>query len=136
MLRLSPRSGRAATKDFQSSRRFLYHSQDLCQFFACSNDYQIKKTSWDSSLDYFSENLENYEVTYFVDVGTKEAYLGGILEIYKLPKMDYLDRIKVTEIEFFNRVDGLQMCRIWGESSKSGTLNHLLARNCKDLTDL
>ncbi len=90
----------------------------LCQFFACSNDYQIKKTSWDSS------------------VGTKEAYLGGILEIYKLPKMDYLDRIKVTEIEFFNRVDGLQMCRIWGESSKSGTLNHLLARNCKDLTDL
>ena len=108
----------------------------LCQFFACSNDYQIKKTSWDSSLDYFSENLENYEVTYFVDVGTKEVYLGGILEIYKLPKMDYLDRIKVTEIEFFNRVDGLQMCRIWGESSKSGTLNHLLARNCKDLTDL
>ena len=108
----------------------------LCQFFACSNDYQIKKTSWDSSLDYFSENLENYEVTYFVDVGTKEAYVGGILEIYKLPKMDYLDRIKVTEIEFFNRVDGLQMCRIWGKSPKSGTLNHLLARNCKDLTDL
>ena len=108
----------------------------LCQFFACSNDYQIKKTSWDSSLDYFSEKLENYEVTYFVDVGTKEAYIGGILEIYKLANMDYLDRIKVTEIEFFNRVDGLQMCRIWGESSKSGTLNHLLARNCKDLTDL
>ena len=43
----------------------------LCQFFSCSNDYQIKKTSWDSSLDYFSENLEKYEVTYFVDVGTK-----------------------------------------------------------------
>ena len=108
----------------------------LCQFFACSKDYQITNTSWDSSLDYFSKTLENYEVTYFVDVGTKEAYLGGILEIYKLPNMDYLDRIKVTEIEFFNRVDGLQMCRIWGESSKSGTLNHLLARNCKDLTDL
>ena len=108
----------------------------LCYFFACSNDYQIKKTSWDSSLDYFSENQENYEVTYFVDVRTTEAYLGGILEIYKLPKMNYLDRIKVTNIEFFKRVDGLQMCRIWGESSKSGTLNHLLARNCKNLTDL
>ena len=108
----------------------------LCQFFACSKDYQITNTSWDSSLDYFSKTLENYEVTYFVDVGTKEAYTGGILEIYKLPNMDYLDRIKVTEIEFFKRVDGLQMCRIWGESSKSGTLNHLLARNCKDLTDL
>jgi hypothetical protein len=108
----------------------------LCYFFACSNDYQIKKTSWDSSLDYFSENQENYEVTYFVSVGTTEAYLGGILEIYKLPKMNYLDRIKVTNIEFFKRVDGLQMCRIWGESSKSGTLNHLLARNCKNLTDL
>ena len=101
--------------------------------FRCN---QIKKSSWDSSLDYFSENQENYEVTYFVDVGTTEAYLGGILEIYKLPKMNYLDRIKVTNIEFFKRVDGLQMCRIWGESSKSGTLNHLLARNCKNLTDL
>ena len=108
----------------------------LCYFSACSKDNEIKKTSWNSSLDYFLEQQGTYEVTYFVDVGTKEAYLGGILEIYKLPKMDYLDRIKVTEIEFFNRVDGLQMCRIWGESSKSGTLNHLLARNCKDLTDL
>ena len=117
------------------SRKFIL-GIILCYFVACSNDYQIKKISWDSSLDYFSENLENYEVTYFVDVGTKEAYVGGILEIYKLPNKNYLDRIKVTEIEFFNRVDGLQMCRIWGESSKSGTLNHLLARNCKDLTDL
>ena len=108
----------------------------LCQFFACSNDYQIKKTSWDSSLDYFSENLENYEVTYFVDVGAKEAYVGGVLEIYKLPKMDYLDRIKVTAIEFFERTDGLQMCRIWGESSKTETMSHLLARECQDLTGL
>ena len=108
----------------------------LCQFFACSNDYQIKKTSWDSSLDYFSENLENYEVTYFVDVGAKEAYVGGVLEIYKLPKMDYLDRIKVTAIEFFERIDGLQMCRIWGESSKTETMSHLLARECQDLTGL
>ena len=72
----------------------------LCQFFACSNDYQIKKTSWDSSLDYFSENLENYEVTYFVDVGTKEAYIGGILEIYKLPK----DGLSRSHQSYRNRV--------------------------------
>tara|TARA_X000000368_G_scaffold233782_1_gene184687 strand:+ start:10034 stop:10441 length:408 start_codon:yes stop_codon:yes gene_type:complete len=117
------------------SRKFIL-GIILCYFVACSNDYQIKNASWDSSLDYFSENLKNYEVTYFVDVGTKEAYVGGILEIYKLPNKNYLDRIKVTEIEFFTRVDGLKMCRIWGESSKSGTRNHLLARNCKDLTDL
>jgi hypothetical protein len=87
-------------------------------------------------LDYFSEKQENYEVTYFVDVGTKEAYVGGVLEIYKLPKMYYLDRIKVTEIEFFKRIDGLQMCRIWGKSSKTETSNHLLARECQDLTGL
>ena len=108
----------------------------LSYFSGCSQEYQVEKASWDSSLDYFSEIQEGYDVTYFVEVGTQEAYLGGILEIYKLPKMNYLDRIKVTEIEFFNRVDGLQMCRIWGVSSKSGTSNHLLARNCKDLTDL
>ncbi len=108
----------------------------LCYFTACSKEFEIKKTSWKSSLDYFSEQQGNYEVTYFVDVGTKEAYVGGVLEIYKLPKMDYLDRIKVTEIEFFKRIDGLQMCRIWGESSKTGTSNHLLARECQVLTGL
>ena len=108
----------------------------LCYFPACSKDYEIKKTSWNSSLDYFSEQQGSYEVTYFVDVGAKEAYVGGVLEIYKLPKMDYLDRIKVTAIEFFKRIDGLQMCRIWGESSKTETMSHLLARECKDLTGL
>ena len=108
----------------------------LCYFSACSKDNEIKKTSWNSSLDYFSEQQGTYEVTYFVDVGTKEAYVGGVLEIYKLPKMVYLDRIKVTAIEFFERTDGLQMCRIWGESSKTETMSHLLARECQDLTCL
>ena len=108
----------------------------LCYFSACSKDNEIKKTSWNSSLDYFSEQQGTYEVTYFVDVGAKEAYVGGVLEIYKLPKMDYLDRIKVTAIEFFERIDGLQMCRIWGESSKTETMSHLLARECQDLTGL
>ena len=108
----------------------------LCYFPACSKDYEIKKTSWNSSLDYFLEQQGTYEVTYFVDVGAKEAYVGGVLEIYKLPKMDYLDRLKVTAIEFFERIDGLQMCRIWGESSKTETMSHLLARECQDLTGL
>ena len=108
----------------------------LCYFSACSKDNEIKKTSWNSSLDYFLEQQDTYEVTYFVDVGAKEAYVGGVLEIYKLPKMDYLDRIKVTAIEFFERIDGLQMCRIWGESSKTETMSHLLARECQDLTGL
>tara|TARA_Y100000768_G_C23884727_1_gene637037 strand:+ start:382 stop:789 length:408 start_codon:yes stop_codon:yes gene_type:complete len=108
----------------------------LCYFPACSKDYEIKKTSWNSSLDYFLEQQGTYEVTYFVDVGAKEAYVGGVLEIYKLPKMDYLDRLKVTAIEFFERTDGLQMCRIWGESSKTETMSHLLARECQDLTGL
>ena len=108
----------------------------LCYFSACSKDNEIKKTSWNSSFDYFSEQQGTYEVTYFVDVGAKEAYVGGVLEIYKLPKMDYLDRIKVTAIEFFERIDGLQMCRIWGESSKTETMSHLLARECQDLTGL
>ena len=108
----------------------------LCYFSACSKDNEIKKTSWNSSLDYFSEQQGTYEATYFVDVGAKEAYVGGVLEIYKLPKMDYLDRIKVTAIEFFERIDGLQMCRIWGESSKTETMSHLLARECQDLTGL
>lgn len=108
----------------------------LCYLSACSKDNEIKKTSWNSSLDYFLQQQGTYEVTYFVDVGAKEAYVGGVLEIYKLPKMDYLDRIKVTAIEFFERTDGLQMCRIWGESSKTETMSHLLARECQDLTDL
>ena len=108
----------------------------LSYFLACSSEYEIKKASWDSSLDYFSQTEEEFTVIYFVDVGKAEAYVGGILEIYKLPNMDYLDRINVDQIEFFFRVDGLQMCRIWGTSSKTGTYNHLLARNCKDLTDL
>ena len=81
----------------------------LSYFLACSSEYEIKKASWDSSLDYFSQTEEEFTVTYFVDVGKAEAYVGGILEIYKLPNMDYLDRINVDQIEFFFRVDGLQM---------------------------
>ena len=65
-------------------------------------------------MDYFSEQQGTYEVTYFVDVGAKEAYVGGVLEIYKLPKMDYLDRIKVTAIEFFERIDGFKPINFLG----------------------
>ena len=54
----------------------------------------------------------------------------------KLLVLSNLDRIKVTAIEFFERTDGLQMCRIWGESSKTETMSHLLARECQDLTGL
>lgn len=108
----------------------------LIQILACSSDNEIKKVSWDSSLDYFALEKNGYAVTYFVDIGKSEAYVGGIIEIYKLPNMNVVDRIKVERIEFFNRVDGMQMCRIWGKSAKSDLQNHLLARNCKDLTDL
>ena len=37
--------------------------------FISSSEYEIKKASWDSSLDYFSQVEEEFTVTYFVDVG-------------------------------------------------------------------
>ncbi len=98
---------------------------------SCSSDKNSMEIIWSDELDYFTDS----EAYYFVDVGTKSAYLGGVLEIYRLIDNAYIDRFTVTDFDLLSREDGYPICRIWGISGKSNEVNYLLARNCLSLTD-
>ena len=54
---------------------------------SCSSDKNSMEIIWSDELDYFTDS----EAYYFVDVGTKSAYLGGVLEIYRLIDNSYID---------------------------------------------
>ena len=95
---------------------------------SCANEKVINKIEWQDELDYF----DGEQAYYFVDVGTKTAYLGGVLEIYNILDNSYIDRISVASFDLILRSDGYPLCRIWGESGKLNKLTHLLARNCSN----
>ena len=107
----------------------------LFYFLSCSSEKVPQEVSWSESLDYFLKTGNEIEAFYFVDIGAQQTYVGGLVEIYQLPEMENIDRLRIESIEFFSRNDGLPMCRIWGTSAKHNSLNHLLARNCVDITD-
>ena len=98
----------------------------LVALTSCSNEVSKNKIEWQDELDYF--NGEN--AYYFVDVGGKSAYVGGVLEIYNLRDNSYIDRITVNGFDLISRTDGYPICRIWGLSGKLNKATYLLARNC------
>ena len=95
---------------------------------SCANEKTISKIEWQDELDYF----DGEQAYYFVDVGTKTAYLGGVLEIYNMLDNSYIDRITVSSFDLILRSDGYPLCRIWGDSGKLNKLTYLLARNCSN----
>ena len=95
---------------------------------SCANEKIINKIEWQDELDYF----DGEQAYYFVDVGTKKAYLGGVLEIYNILDKSYIDRITVASFDLILRSDGYSLCRIWGESGKLNKPTYLLARNCSN----
>ncbi|MDA9636495.1 hypothetical protein N9T42_02170 [SAR86 cluster bacterium] len=97
---------------------------------SCSLGKDSIEVVWSDELDYFTDT----EAFYFVDVGTKSAYLGGVLEIYRLIDSSYVDRLTVTDFDLLRRGDGYPICRIWGISGKNNEVNYLLARNCLSQT--
>ena len=98
----------------------------LMNLTSCVNEDYKNKIKWQDELDYF--NGEN--AFYFVDVGRKSAYIGGVLEIYSLQDNSYIDRITVNGFDLISRPDGYPLCRIWGSSGKINKTTYLLARNC------
>ena len=95
---------------------------------SCTNKKMINNIEWLDELDYF----DGEQAHYFVDVGTKMAYLGGVLEIYSILDNSYIDRITVASFDLILRSDGYPLCRIWGESGKLNKSTYLLARNCSN----
>ena len=98
---------------------------------SCSFKKDSIEIVWSDELDYFTDT----KAYYFVDVGTKSAYPGGVLEIYRLIDSSYVDRLTVTGFDLLTRGDGFPICRIWGISGKNNEVNYLLARNCLSRTE-
>jgi hypothetical protein len=93
---------------------------------SCVNENNINKIEWLDELDYF----DGERAYYFVDVGGRSAYVGGVLEIYNMLDNSYIDRITVESFDLISRTDGYPLCRIWGSSGKLNKSTYLLARNC------
>ena len=109
-------------------KTFLSFVIFIVVLLSCTNKKMINNIEWQDELDYF----DGEQAYYFVDVGTKMAYLGGVLEIYSILDNTYIDRITVASFDLILRSDGYPLCRIWGESGKLNKSTYLLARNCSN----
>ena len=68
-----------------------------------------EKVSWSESLDYFLKTGNEIEAFYFVDIGAQQTYVGGLVEIYQLPEMENIDRLRIESIEFFSKLSNDSM---------------------------
>ena len=71
---------------------------------------------------------ESMTMTYSVDITGQKVFLEGFYEVIKKNTDKVIFRIKVEELEFGNREDGRNFCRVWG--SINNTEKYLKTQNC------
>ena len=73
---------------------------------------------------------DKMEMTYAVDVVGQKMYLNSFYEVVKKETETVIFKIKVTDLEFGERKDGISFCRVWGTIGDSGIESYLLAQDC------
>ena len=70
---------------------------------------------------------------YATEILGKTAFVGGLYEVLKSRTSVVIDRLKVTQIEFETREDGVKYCRLWGTVTNSIEECYLLAYECEPI---
>ena len=73
---------------------------------------------------------ESMTMTYSVDITGQKVFLEGFYEVIKKNTDKVIFRIKVEELEFGNREDGRNFCRVWGSIDNTEIQSYLFALDC------
>ena len=85
---------------------------------------------WLGPSDFMHVTKEKMEMTYSVEVIGQKMFLGGFYEVLKKGTKKVVFKIKVTDLEFSTREDGVSFCRVWGFVDDSAIESYLLAQEC------
>ena len=102
----------------------------LVFLISCSSSDENKGAAWEGPADFMYVTKEKMEMSYSVDVIGQKMYLDGFYEVLKKGTEKVIYRIKVTDLEFGTREDGVSFCRVWGTVDDSTIESYLLAQEC------
>ena len=97
---------------------------------SCTEPKEINGAYWTGSSDFMFISNQTMEMNYASSIAGKKVYLGGFYEIIKIGTNEVINTIKVSELEFEQRTDGVMYCRIWGKVESSEEKGYLLADDC------
>ncbi len=97
---------------------------------SCTPSDENQGVTWVGSADFMYVTKNKMEMTYSVDVIGQKMYIDGFYEVIKKGTEIVIFKIKVTDLEFGIREDGMSFCRVWGTVDDSGIESYLLAQNC------
>ena len=97
---------------------------------SCSSSGENLGATWIGPADFMHVTKDKMEMSYSVDVIGQKMYLGGFYEVIKKGTETVIFKIKVTDLEFSIREDGISFCRVWGAVDDSGIESYLLAQEC------
>jgi len=102
----------------------------LTLLVSCTEPEEITGAYWTGSSDFMFISNQNMEMHYASSIAGKKVYLGGFYEIIQSGTNQVINKIKVSELEFEQRTDGVMYCRIWGNIESSEEKGYLLADDC------
>jgi len=105
----------------------------LVFFISCSSVEEDQGVYWKGPADFMHVTKEKMEMSYSVDVSGQKMFLGGFYEVLKKGTEKVIFNIKVTDLEFGTREDGISFCRVWGTVGNSTIESYLLAQECSPL---
>ena len=97
---------------------------------SCSSSEENLGAIWIGPADFMHVTTDKMEMTYAVDVVGQKMYLNSFYEVIKKGTETVIFKIKVTDLEFGERKDGISFCRVWGTIDDSGIESYLLAQDC------
>jgi hypothetical protein len=97
---------------------------------SCSSSEENQGATWVGPADFMHVTKDKMEMTYAVDVVGQKMYLNSFYEVIKKGTETVIFKIKVTDLEFGERKDGISFCRVWGTIDDSGIESYLLAQDC------
>ena len=98
---------------------------------SCSEYKDVKGATWSGSSDFMEISSEKMKMHYGTSIPSNKVFIGGLFEVLQAGTNKHLTKLKVTEIEFEERMDGLKYCRIWGSIKGSDIPSYFLANNCE-----
>ena len=105
----------------------------LVFFISCSSVEEDQGVYWKGPADFMHVTKEKMEMSYSVDVSGQKMFLGGFYEVLKKGTEKVIFNIKVNDLEFGTREDGISFCRVWGTVDNSTIESYLLAQECSPL---
>ena len=102
-------------------------------FVSCTNQNEIVGAKWSGDSDFMFVDKDEMRMHYATEILGKTAFVGGLYEVLKSRTSVVIDRLKVTQIEFETREDGVKYCRLWGAVTNSKEECYLLAYECEPI---